>query len=148
MLVALGVILTIALYPRTAHEQEQIKSIEIKSEIEQINDTEWFNEKDRLTAIIKYYSEEYKISEKELYETAKCESGFSKEVLEFKQFGDSGKAAGIMQFHEPTFDRFMKESGILDLDYHNNDDQIMLAAWAFSKSYQGHWTCWTKQFKI
>lgn len=84
----------------------------------------------------------------ELYITSQCESiDFKQEVLDFKQFGDSGKAKGVMQFHEETFNRFKKESGLSDLDYYNNDDQIMLAAWAFSKGYQYHWTCFTKHFR-
>lgn len=30
------------------------------------------------------------------------------------------------------------------MDYHNADDQIKLANWAFSKGYSNHWTCWSE----
>lgn len=152
-IICLLAIIGIFLIPNKAHEKElsvensfENKDTYNRINLAQINEIDWFAEKDRLIAIMKWYADEYNVNQYQLVETARCESGFSPDVLEFKRYGDSGKAAGVMQFHKPTFDRFKQESGMTDLDYKNNDDQILLATWAFSKGYQSHWTCWSKQF--
>lgn len=61
--------------------------------------------------------------------------------------GDHGLAYGPFQFHENTFN-WMKAEAIKegepfgDLKYLNPQDQITLAAWAFSKGMESNWSCW------
>lgn len=87
---------------------------------------------------IKVYAKEYEVSEKLLLSVAYCESKYNEKAI-----GDNGKAYGIFQFHRQSFDRFKKELGE-DLDYSSAKDQAKLAAFAFSKGYQHHWTCFEK----
>lgn len=64
-----------------------------------------------------------------------CESG-GKAVS-----GDSGHANGVLQIHEPTFERWERKMGE-DLNYDSTMDQIKIGAWAFSQGdeYRNQWT--------
>lgn len=64
-----------------------------------------------------------------------CESG-GRNV-----YGDGGHAKGVFQYWQPTWDAFSKELGE-KLDRDSTYDQIKLTAYAFSKGYQKHWTCY------
>lgn len=68
-------------------------------------------------------------------DTINCESQWNITAL-----GDSGKAYGLAQFHEPTFNQFRDESN-LDVYYDGAKDQLELMAWAFQNGLQSHWTC-------
>lgn len=94
--------------------------------------------------MISYFANYYGASEKEVYTTIKCESGFNPKAV-----GDGGKATGLAQYHKPTFDRFSKLLGE-DLDYYSAHDQIKLTAMIFAKypQYKKHWTCYTKHFAV
>ena len=64
--------------------------------------------------------------------------------------GDSGKAYGLLQFHQPTFDMFSKRYG-LDLDRNNPVDQILLAKLMLNENLEKnikHWTVWPLCYKI
>ena len=92
-------------------------------------------------------AEGYGVSGHEMVVTLNCESSLRHEGI----FGDGGKAYGIAQFHEPTFEMF-KQSAIKagypfdDFSYQSDRDQIELMAWAFKNGLQKHWTCWSKNF--
>ena len=60
-----------------------------------------------------------------------CESGFRHDGV----FGDSGKAYGIAQFHEPTFLRYC--SG----DWKNMDNQLDCFTRMMTSGLQSNWTC-------
>lgn len=87
---------------------------------------------------IKIQSKHYGISAERLKKVIKCESGYNSYAI-----GDGGKAYGLLQFHEPTFNSFKKKSG-LAVEYKNPKDQITLAAWSWTNGYQSHWTCYKK----
>lgn len=89
---------------------------------------------------VKQYSVEYKISSHTLYQVMMCESNGNPKAV-----GDHGLAKNVMQFHEQTFNKFSKELG-KEMDYNSSKDQIELAAWAFSRGYSHHWTCYTKLY--
>lgn len=81
-------------------------------------------------------AEHYKIPLKSYLDTIHCESRWNITAL-----GDGGKAYGLAQFHEPTFNQFRDESG-LDVHYDSAKGQLELMAWAFREGYQRHWTCY------
>ena len=86
---------------------------------------------------IEFWATQYGVDPQKSLAVAKCESGLNPEAV-----GDHGKAYGLYQFWEGTFNKFASELGE-KMDYHNPDDQIKLANWAFSKGYGLiHWTCW------
>jgi len=72
-----------------------------------------------------------------LIAVAKCESNLKHEGI----YGDGGRAYGLMQFHEPTFEMFKAQAKMPELEYKNRSDQITLAAWAFAHGLSSHWTC-------
>ncbi len=74
-----------------------------------------------------------------LRNTIECESNFNQNAL-----GDHGKAKNICQFHEETFNRFAKLSGIKELEYNDARDQIKLIVWAYENKKMNNWTCWGK----
>jgi hypothetical protein len=64
-----------------------------------------------------------------------------------KAVGDSGRAKSLAQFHKPTFEEFMKESGMTNLEYENGFDQITLMVWAFDNDKENHWTTYRSLIK-
>lgn len=85
---------------------------------------------------IDLYAPVYKVNPKIIKRVVECESNFNPEAV-----GDQGKAYGVAQFWQKTFDSFKKEAGIEDLEYKNWMHQIDLMFWAFSNGKQNHWTC-------
>jgi hypothetical protein len=80
----------------------------------------------------------YKVSPTVLSDVAMCESSVRHEGI----YGDGGKAYGIMQFHQATFDWFKVKAGRPDFDRSIMSDQIELAAWAIKNGLGHHWTCY------
>lgn len=66
-------------------------------------------------------------------EIAKCESS-----LIHDSRGDSGKAYGVFQFWQSTFNQY-KEKG---MNWKNEDDQIELALEMIASGKGRHWTCY------
>lgn len=83
------------------------------------------------------YATQYGISPDKLLAIAKCESNFN---MNPKGSNDSGKAHGIYQFHQETWNRYSKDLGE-ELDINSYQDQAKLAAWAFAHDKQSAWTC-------
>lgn len=90
--------------------------------------------------IIAKYARKYGVSEAEMRGTIKCESGFNPNA--HNKSDPLGGAKGIAQFLQPTFDGFSREAGFTGMDVWKAEDSIKLMAWAFSKGYSHHWTCW------
>lgn len=86
--------------------------------------------------VIQKYSNIYAVSAETLTKVMMCESN-----LDNSKIGDNGLAIGIAQFHQPTFDNFSKQLGE-DLDIKNEEHQIKLMAYAFSKGDANHWTAY------
>ena len=57
--------------------------------------------------------------------------------------GDNGKAIGILQFHQATFDLFSERYG-LELDIYSPKDQILLASKMLQEDSNNiyHWSVW------
>lgn len=84
----------------------------------------------------------YAVNEIHFDAVMNCESQGNIEAV-----GDHGLAYGPFQFHEATFN-WMRSLGVKEgepfqtLEYKNPQDQITLAAWAFSKGLEKNWTCY------
>ena len=85
--------------------------------------------------LIVKWADYYKVDVATSLRIARCESAFSPTAN-----GDGGLAYGVYQFHRSTFDHFSQELG-QEMSYHNTEDNIQLANFAFSKGYYSHWTC-------
>lgn len=86
---------------------------------------------------IERQAKEFNVNPQIMSGTIQCESRYDNDVI-----GDSGKARGIAQFWKSTFNMFKEKSGMKELRYESEDDQIKLMAWAFSNGYAKHWTCY------
>lgn len=71
-----------------------------------------------------------------------CESGLKKLAI-----GDKGKANGIAQFHERTFNAFSKKYGLVGT-YKNPYSQINLAASMIGDDLASHWWNCAKKSKL
>ena len=58
--------------------------------------------------------------------------------------GDNGKAWGLVQFHEPTFNQFKQEAGMDYLEYENPYHQLTLLVWSFENGKEKHWTTYPR----
>jgi len=85
------------------------------------------------------YATQYSVSYEEIYKTIECESNFN-----FLAVGDFGKARGIAQFWESTFDAYNEKYFNGELEYDLPEDQIRLMAKMFSEGEEYHWTCWKR----
>lgn len=92
-----------------------------------------------IKGLIKYYSALYAVSYEEMSRVMACESSGKIDAV-----GDNGRAYGLFQFWENTFNLFAKDLGE-KLEWKNPEHQIKLASWAFSKGKQTHWTCWSNK---
>lgn len=91
--------------------------------------------------LIEHFASQYGVSSKVLLDVAFCESSYRQSAI-----GDSGKAKGIFQFHQPTWESFTEKMGE-ELDRDSAIDQAKVAAWAFSNRLGSHWTCYTRLYK-
>lgn len=87
--------------------------------------------------LVSHYSSQFQVSQTKMLRVMNCESGGS---MNPPGSNDGGRAKGLYQYHQPTWDAFSKEFG-KQLDRNSAHDQVMLTAWAFSKGYDYHWTC-------
>jgi len=69
-----------------------------------------------------------------------CESGGNPEAL-----GDQGRAHGILQFHQPTFQQFCVDRYGFTDNIWDEETQKNCCAEMLSNGLEGHWTC---SFKI
>lgn len=83
----------------------------------------------------KHYAYIYGINETKYLKTIQNESSWIPSAV-----GDSGKAFGIAQYWEETFERHTEKCGLLDYSYTDYDDQLPAMACAFSKGWAREWT--------
>lgn len=107
-------------------------------ENEDVNKPPPFVSKEKIDGWLKKYAKQYSVSYEEMKRVMLCESTGKIDAI-----GDNGKAYGLFQFWENTFNLFSKEMGE-SLEYKNPEDQVKLASWAFSKGKQPHWSCWKR----
>ena len=91
-----------------------------------------FTEYESPKKLVSYYAVLYGLDKEHLERTIVCESNFRHEGL----FGDSGKAYGIGQFWESTFNKYCP-----DLQYKDMHDQLWCMSRMFSNNLQYNWTC-------
>lgn len=104
--------------------------------------------KDEITLYIKQKAQEYNLKEKVFLWTANCESGYlTNPGLAIKIYGDKGKAYGLWQFWQGTFNSFKHEAKMGQLQYKDWKHQTELAAWAWANDYASHWVCWKLYYK-
>lgn len=73
----------------------------------------------------------------------KAESGGKHEGV----WGDEGKSYGIVQFSKNTFEFLSEKSGIENLEWKNEYDQIVLLRWAIMNDFGSHWSTYEKAKK-
>lgn len=80
----------------------------------------------------------YNVKPEILVAVAKCESNLNNDSI-----GDHGKAKGIFQYHEQTFNSFSELIG-KKLNYDSADDQAELTSFIFAHypQYRNQWTCY------
>lgn len=83
---------------------------------------------------INHYCSIYGCNSQQLYRVMMCES--SGNPLAYNKSG----ASGLFQFMPNTWNYFSRISGIYG-DIWDAEDQIHLAAWAFSNGLSYHWVC-------
>lgn len=87
-----------------------------------------------LPDIVRYFADQYDFSPEVLLKVMECESHGDQSVL-----GDGGRAVGIYQIHQETWNRFTKGMGET-LDRDSAFDQAKVAAYAFSHGHANEWT--------
>lgn len=76
-------------------------------------------------------------------EITACESNNRPEAV-----GDGGRAYGVAQFHEQTFNWMRALAGKHNLSYKNEADQRWLLEWAIEHGYGNHWgRCYKRAVK-
>lgn len=101
-----------------------------------------YSQPETVPQLISKYAGIYGSNPHELAAVMKCESGGNQNAI-----GDGGAAHGIFQFHRSTFSDFEKQMNE-KLDIESYNDQIKMAAWAFSTGYQNRWSCYTKIYRV
>lgn len=66
-----------------------------------------------------------------------CESNWNETAV-----GDHGKAYGLLQFWETTFELYKNKYDLPELQYKDPDDQITLASIMIRDGHEHNWTCW------
>lgn len=69
-----------------------------------------------------------------------CESGGRHEI-----YGDNGRAYGIAQFHEETFEEMAAQAGCEGCRYTERIDQLRLLSWAYDNGKINKWSCYDSQ---
>jgi hypothetical protein len=105
----------------------QSKASQPQTALSTLSDTSTISQ---IKQAISEISIKYNLNEAGLARLIKCESSFN-----HNQYGDSGRAWGILQFHKPTFEHFCKG------DYKNIKDQLECGARMISEGLGFHWTC-------
>lgn len=90
----------------------------------------------------------YGIKKDVLKNVIECESRFIHEGRygDWSSKSQSFLAFGIAQFHRDTFYDMVKLSGMRDLSYIEENDQIELAGWGISHGYQKRWSCYIHKY--
>ena len=91
-----------------------------------------------ITEKINLWAFRYNVNNDSLMRVAICESNLNPLAV-----GDHGTSFGIFQYKKRTFEWLSEMSGIYG-DIWDENTQIELTAFAFSKGYQNHWTCYKK----
>ena len=84
-------------------------------------------------------TEKYNVNYEKMWKLIQCESNWNPQAK-----GDKGKAFGLLQFHEPTFNFYCDQYGY-DYSYYTPKHQITLAVEMISNGLIQHWKkCWNK----
>ena len=83
---------------------------------------------------IDHYATLYGVDNSLIKKIVQCESNYKTTAI-----GDGGRARGLLQYHQGSFERHEKLFGE-DLDYHSSHDQIKLGTFAISKGMGREWT--------
>lgn len=93
--------------------------------------------KEQVSAYIALEASKLTVDASTVERVIKCESNFNPRAI-----GDHGLAHGRAQFHEETFYRMQKKSGINpDATWDDERTQIKLLIWALKNGSGGEWTC-------
>lgn len=77
-----------------------------------------------------------------LYDVANCES-----ELDHNAIGDNGKAKGVLQFHENTFNWLAGKAKVKEFQWLDRTDQLKIGLWALDNNYGYLWSCYGKEMQ-
>lgn len=83
---------------------------------------------------IDHYAALYGVEGSLIKKIVQCESNYKTTAI-----GDGGRARGLFQYHQGSFERHEKLFGE-DLDYYSSHDQIKLGTWAIAQGYGREWS--------
>lgn len=84
--------------------------------------------------LIKKYAEVYNVNDKVMLAMMNCESSGNQSAI-----GDGGRAYGIYQYHNGTWERLEDKIG-KDMDITSEHDQVQMTAYALSQGMGSQWT--------
>ncbi len=102
--------------------------------------TEWTV--DEVKTLVDTYADKYSVSRQLMHKVVKCESSYNATAV---NWNDSHKLSqgshGVAQFSKETFIGFAKQMGKSYSDPYNAEQALDVMAWAVSKGYGRHWSC-------
>ena len=105
--------------------------------------TSWTIEE--VKVMVDYYADMHGVSRTTMHKVVKCESGYNYKAVNMQ---DSHKLSqgshGVAQFSRETFIGFAKQMHKYYTDPYNPEQALDVAAWAISKGYGNHWSCFRK----
>jgi soluble lytic murein transglycosylase-like protein len=101
--------------------------------------------REEVRELVNKYADKHGLSRQVLHKVISCESGYNHKAV---NWSDSHKLSqgshGAAQFSKETFAQFSKQMGAEYSDPYHPDQALDVAAWAISKGYGRHWTCYRK----
>lgn len=101
---------------------------------------------DEVKVLVNTYADKYHVSRSVMNKVVACESQYNYKAVNWKDSHRlSNGSHGVGQFSRETFLGFAKR---MDKEYYNdpyNPEQALdVMAWAISKGYGNHWSCFRK----
>lgn len=105
--------------------------------------TEW--SKQEVVNLVNENADKYNISKSMLNFVVNCESGYNYKAVNWSDSHALSQGShGVAQFSRETFLGFSKTMGKDYDDIYNPEQALDVMAWAISKGYGSHWTCYRK----
>lgn len=105
--------------------------------------TEWT--KEEVKELVNIYADKYGVSRATLHFVVNCESSYNHRAVNMQDRHATGRGSfGTAQFAKSTFESFSKKMDKEYDDVFNPEQSLDVMAWAFSKGYANHWSCFKK----
>lgn len=105
--------------------------------------TEWTT--DEVKELVNIYADKYGVSRATLQSVVNCESSYNYRAVNMQDSHATGRGSfGTAQFAKSTFESFSQKMNKEYDDVFNPEQSLDVMAWAFSKGYANHWSCFKK----